>query len=289
MTAMHALHDGKFETLEEIAVAIREDIITMLIKAGSGHSAGSLGLVDIFTAFYFHILNHDPKKPNWKNRDRLILSNGHVCPARYAAMAHAGYFPRSGLLKLRQLGSPLQGHPELLVLPGVETTSGPLGEGSSQAVGIAYAGKIDNAKWHVYCVMSDGELQEGQTWEALMFAAKYKLNNCTFVVDRNNIQIEGHTETVMPLEPLADKFRTFGLHVEECAGNDIRDFVNAIERAKSINEKPTVIIAHTVPGKGVNFMENKFEWHGKTPVGAEGRKALAELRTLEGRIKSEHE
>jgi transketolase len=245
-------------------------------------------LADIFTAFYFHILNHDPKKPNWKNRDRLILSNGHVCPARYAAMAHAGYFPKSELLKLRQLGSPLQGHPELLVLQGVETTSGPLGEGSSQAVGIAYAGKMDNAKWRVYCIMSDGELQEGQTWEALMFATKYKLNNCTFIVDRNNIQIEGHTETVMPLEPLADKFKAFGLRVEECAGNDIRDFVSAVERAKSVNEKPTVIIAHTIPGKGVDFMENKFEWHGKTPVGAEGRKALAELRTLEGRIKSEH-
>lgn len=289
MKAMHALHDGKFKTLEEIAVAIREDIIKMLVKAGSGHSAGSLGLADIFTAFYFHILNHDPKKPDWKDRDRLILSNGHVCPARYAAMAHAGYFQAAKLLTLRELGSPLQGHPELRHLPGVETTSGPLGEGSSQAVGLAYAAKMDQAKWRVYCIMSDGELQEGQTWEALLFAAKYKLSNCTFIIDRNNIQIEGYTELVMPLEPLAEKFAAFGLHVEECAGNDIRDFVNAVERAKAISEKPTVIIAHTVPGKGIDFMENKFEWHGKTPVGSEARKALAELRTLEGKIRSEHE
>ncbi|HBR80863.1 TPA: transketolase [Candidatus Uhrbacteria bacterium] len=283
------MHDGKFKSLEEIAVQIREDILKMLIKAGSGHSAGSLGLADIFTAFYFHILNHNPKKPNWKNRDRLILSNGHVCPARYAAMAHAGYFPKSELLTLRKLGSRLQGHPELQCLPGVESTSGPLGEGSSQAAGLAYAAKMDEAKWRVYCLMSDGELQEGQTWEALMFAAKYKLTNCTFIIDRNNIQIEGHTETVMPLEPLVEKFKAFGLHVEECAGNDIRDFVNAIERAKEISEKPTVIVAHTIPGKGIDFMENKFEWHGKIPVGAEGRKALAEIRTLQGKIKSEHE
>lgn len=286
---MHVLHDDKLKRLEETATEIRKDIIEMLIKAGSGHSAGSLGLTDIFTAFYFHILNHNPKKPNWKNRDRLILSNGHVCPARYAAMAQAGYFPKEKLLTLRQLGSPLQGHPELGRLSGVETTSGPLGEGSSQAVGLAYVAKMDEAKWRVYCVMSDGELQEGQTWEALLFAAKHKLSNCTFIIDRNNIQIEGHTEVVMPLEPLADKFTAFNLHVEECAGNDIRDFVNAVERAQGISEKPTVIIAHTVPGKGVDFMENKFEWHGKTPVGAEAKKALAEIRTLQGRIKSEHE
>jgi len=286
---MHALHDEKLKKLEEIAAEIREDIIEMLIKAGSGHSAGSLGLADIFTAFYFHVLNHDPERPNWKNRDRLILSNGHVCPARYAAMAHAGYFSKKELLTLRQLGSPLQGHPELRHLPGVETTSGPLGEGSSQAVGLAYAAKMDEAKWLTYCIMSDGELQEGQTWEALMFAAKYKLSNCIFIIDRNNIQIEGHTELIMPLEPLAEKFLAFNFHVEECAGNDIRDFVNAVERAKEISEKPTVIIAHTVPGKGVDFMENKFEWHGKTPVGAEARKALAEIRTLQGKIRSEHE
>lgn len=286
---MHVLHDDKLKRLEETATEIRKDIIEMLVKAGSGHSAGSLGLTDIFTAFYFHVLNHNPKKPNWKNRDRLILSNGHVCPARYAAMAQAGYFPKEKLLTLRQLGSPLQGHPELGRLSGVETTSGPLGEGSSQAVGLAYAAKMDEAKWRVYCVMSDGELQEGQTWEALLFASKHKLSNCTFIIDRNNIQIEGHTEVVMPLEPLADKFTAFNLHVEECAGNDIRDFVNAVERAQGISEKPTVIIAHTVPGKGVDFMENKFEWHGKTPVGAEARKALAEIRTLQGRIKSEHE
>lgn len=286
---MHSLHDKKLKKLEEIAVLLREEVIKMLITAGSGHSAGPLGLADIFTAFYFHILKHNPKKPNWAERDRFILSNGHVCPIRYAAMAQAGYFSKTKLATLRQLGSPLQGHPELHRLPGVETTSGPLGEGTSQAVGLAYAGKMDKAKWRVYCLLSDAELQEGQTWEAFLFAAKYKLNNCTFIVDRNNIQIEGPTEEVMPLEPLAKKLRAFNLHVEECAGNDIRDFVNAVERAQEINDRPTIIIAYTVPGRGVDFMENKFEWHGKIPTGPEAKLALNELRTLQGQIKSEHE
>ncbi|MFH1089171.1 MAG: transketolase [Candidatus Uhrbacteria bacterium] len=286
---MHPLHDDKLKKLEEQAVSIRELTIKMLIAAGSGHSAGSLGLADIFTAFYFHILNHKPKNPNWSGRDRLILSNGHVCPVRYATMAQAGYFTKNKILTLRKLGSSLQGHPEPHRLAGLETTSGPLGEGTSQAAGLAYAAKMDKAPWRVYCILSDGELQEGQTWEALLFAAKYKLNNCTFIVDRNNIQIEGRTEDVMPLEPLAKKFRAFNFHVEECAGNDIRDFVNAVERAQEITEQPTIIIAYTIPGRGVDFMENKFEWHGKTPVGEEAKLALHELRTLKGKIKSEHE
>lgn len=286
---MHLLHDDKLKKLEEIAVSIREDIIKMLITAGSGHTAGSLGLADIFTAFYFHILNHNPKKPNWKNRDRLILSNGHVCPARYAAMAHAGYFSKNKLTTLRQLGSPLQGHPELHRLPGVETTSGPLGEGTSEAAGLAYAAKMDKASWQTYCLLSDAELQEGQTWEAFMFAAKYKLDNCLFIIDRNNIQVEGSTDEVMPLEPLKIKLCAFGLRVEECNGNNILNFVEAVGRGLAVRGRPTIIIAHTVPGFGVTFMENKFEWHGKIPTGPEAKLALNELRTLQGQIKSEHE
>ncbi|MFH1253582.1 MAG: transketolase [Candidatus Uhrbacteria bacterium] len=275
---MDQLNEKTLKSLKKIANKIRQDIIEMLAKARSGHPAGALGLADIFSAFYFQILNHRPKEPAWKNRDRLILSNGHVCPARYAAMAEAGYFFKEKLLTLRQLGSPLQGHPEPHRLPGLETLSGPLGEGSSQAVGLAYAAKMDKATWRVYCIMSDGELQEGQTWEALLFAAKYKLNNCTFIIDRNNIQIEGHTEEIMLLEPLADKFSAFGLHVEKCDGNNIESFIRAVENAKKNIDKPTVIIAKTIPGKGVSFMENKVEWHGKPPSIEEADLALIELK-----------
>jgi transketolase len=285
---MHLLHDNKVKKLEEIAAAIREDIIKMLLKAGSGHPASALGLADIFTVFYFHLLKHNPKKPNWPERDRLILSNGHACPARYAAMAQAGYFSKEKLLSLRHLGSPLQGHPEAGRLPGLESTSGPLGEGTSQAAGLAYAAKMDKAKWRVYCLLSDAELQEGQTWEAFLFAAKNKLNNCTFIVDRNFIQVEGRTEEVMPLEPLAKKLRAFNLHVEECAGNDFRDFVSAVTRAKEISDRPTAIIAYTIPGRGLDFMENKFEWHGRLPTGREAKLALDELQTLRGKIINEH-
>ena len=284
------LHDKKLAELEERAMVIREDLIDMLVEAGSGHSAGPLGMADIFAAFYFHILVHDPKKPDWQDRDRLILSNGHICPVRYAAMAQAGYFSKSFLMTLRKLGSPLQGHPERTKLAGIETTSGPLGSGSSQAVGMAYAALMDHAPWRTYCVMSDGELEAGQTWEAMLFASRNKLYNCTFIIDRNNIQIDGATEDIMPLEPLADKFKAFGLHVEECAGNNIRDFVAAVERAHGITEKPTVIIANTIPGYGVDFMEYNFEWHGKPPAGGEeSRKALESLRTLGGRIQGEHQ
>ena len=284
------LHDKKLKELEERAMTIREDIIKMLVEAGSGHSAGPLGMAYIFSALYFHILVHDPKKPDWQDRDRLILSNGHICPVRYAAMAQAGYFKKSLLMTLRKLGSPLQGHPERLRLPGIETTSGPLGSGSSQAVGLAYAALMDHAPWRTYCVMSDGELEAGQTWEAMLFAGRNKLYNCTFIVDRNNIQIDGTTEDIMPLEPLADKFIAFGLHVEECAGNNIRDFVAAVERAHAVTEKSTIIIANTIPGYGVDFMEYHFEWHGKPPApGKESCEALKSIRTLGGRIKSEHE
>ncbi len=283
------LHDKQLKKLEILANEIRQDLIEMLVTAGSGHSAGPLGMADIFTALYFHVMVHDPKRPDWKDRDRLILSNGHICPIRYVTMAHAGYFPKSWMMTLRKLGSSLQGHPEREKLPGVETTSGPLGSGSSQAAGLAYAALMDGSPWRVYCVMSDGELDEGQTWEAMLFAGRNKLSNCTFIIDRNNIQIDGRTEEIMPLEPLAAKFEAFNMNVIHCAGNSISDFITAIERAHGVSEKPTVIIADTVPGYGVNFMENDYRWHGKPPNTLEAKQALAWLRTLGGKIKGEHE
>ncbi|MDP4007545.1 MAG: transketolase [bacterium] len=276
--------------LEKKANEIRQDIIKMLVKAGSGHSAGPLGMADIFCALYFSVLNHNPKKPLWEERDRLILSNGHICPVRYAAMAHAGYFPRKELLTLRKFGSRLQGHPERTRLPALETTSGPLGSGLSQAAGMAYVGKvIDKKKWRVYCAMSDGEQETGQIWEAALFAGKNKLNNLVGIIDRNNIQIDGFTEDIMPLEPLKEKYEAFNWHVLEIDGHNIEQIIDACGMAKAIQEKPTLIIANTIPGKGVSFMENKFEWHGKPPTSEEAKKALHDLRTLGGRIVSEHE
>lgn len=278
-----------YKKLEEIANAVRRDIITMLLAAGSGHSAGPLGMADIFTAFYFNILNHDPKNPSWPERDRLILSNGHIVPVRYAAMAHAGYFPRKELLTLRKLGSRLQGHPERTKLPGVETTSGPLGSGLAQAAGYAYAAKIDGRKFRIYCLCSDGEHDAGNHWEAVLFAGKYKLSHLTAVIDRNNIQIDGYTEDIMPLEPLEEKYKAFNWHVLHIDGHNMSEIINAVNHAKAVYEKPTVIIAHTIPGKGVSFMENLPEWHGKSPNPEEAKKALHELRTLGGKIKGEHE
>lgn len=275
--------------LEEKANQIRQDIIKMLVEAGSGHSAGPLGMADIFTALYFNILNHDPKNPKWPERDRLILSNGHICPVRYVAMAHAGYFPVSELKTLRKLGSRLQGHPHRTALPGMETTSGPLGSGLSQATGLALAGRMDQAKWRVICLMSDGEQDAGNTWEAAMLAGKHKLHNLTALIDRNNIQIDGFTEDIMPLENLKAKYEAFNWHVLEIDGHNFEQIMAAFAEAKAIFEKPTVIIAHTIPGKGVDFMENKFEWHGKPPNAEEAKLALKELRTLQGQIRSEHE
>lgn len=276
--------------LEKKANDIRIDLIKMLEHAGSGHSAGPLGLADIFTALYFEVLKHDPKNPDWHERDVLILSNGHCTPVRYVTMAHAGYFDKKELMTLRQFGSRLQGHPERLRLPGLETTSGPLGSGLSQAAGMAMALRIDKAqhRW-VYCVMSDGEQDEGNTWEAAMFTAKYKLNNIIAITDRNNIQIDGPTETVMPLENLRDKWEAFGWHVLEIDGNDIEAVIDACNMAKAIVEKPVMIIAHNVPGKGVDFMEYDFHWHGSPPNHEQAVKALRELRTLGGKIRSEHE
>ncbi len=275
--------------LEEKANEIRQDIIKMLLEAGSGHSAGPLGMADIFTAFYFNILNHDPKNPEWEERDRLFLSNGHICPVRYVAMAHSGYFPIEELKTFRKLGTRLQGHPERTKLPGVETTSGPLGSGLAQASGYAYAARMDKKRFWVYCICSDGEHDAGNHWEAVLFAGKYKLSNLIVVVDRNNIQIDGHTEDVMPLEPLVEKYEAFGWHVLHVDGHNIVEFTDAVGHAKSEYGKPSVIIAHTIPGKGVDFMEWNPAWHSKPPNPEEAKKALHQLRTLGGKIKGEHE
>ncbi len=257
----------------------------MLLTAGSGHSAGPLGMADVFTAIYFGcVVNVNPKKPQDPNRDRVFLSNGHICPVWYATLANRGYFPRSWLKKLRQLGSPLQGHPHRGAAAGIENTGGPLAQGISQAVGAALAAKMDQAKWQVYCLMSDGELNEGQVWEAFMFAGKHKLDNLTAIIDRNNIQIDGMTEDVMPLEPLREKFEAFNWHVLEINGHNMAEILNALETARAIYEKPVAIIAHTIPGKGVDFMEFDYEWHGKPPNQEQAREALHKLRSLKGKI-----
>ncbi|MDP3645773.1 MAG: transketolase [bacterium] len=286
---MEPLTDVEVHQLYERANSIRQTIIEMLIAAGSGHTAGPLGMADIFTALYFRVLKHDPKNPAWEERDRLFLSNGHICPVRYATMAHAGYFPLEECMTLRKFGSRLQGHPERERLPGVETTSGPLGSGLSQASGYAYAARMDGKKFRIFCAMSDGEQQEGNTWEAAMFAGKYRLSNLTAIIDRNNIQIDGNTEDIMPLEPLSDKYRAFGWHVLEVDGHNIPQFIAACDEAKAIFEKPTVIIAHTIPGKGVREIERDFRWHSKPPNKEEAAKFLNELRTLGGKITSEHQ
>ncbi len=286
---LEEIHDEKLKDLELKATQARELVIETLLEAGSGHSAGPLGMADIFIAFYFHILNHDPKNPDWADRDRLILSNGHICPILYATMAMAEYFPIEELKTLRKLNTRLQGHPHRTALPGVETTSGPLGEGISQSIGMALSAKLDKKNYHVYCLTSDGEHQEGNTWEAAMFAAKYKVDNLTVIIDRNNIQIDGFTENVMPLEYLRAKYEAFNWHVQEVDGHNIRAFVETINQARAVHQKPSVIIAHTIPGLGADFMENKFEWHGKPPNEEEAKKALKELRTLEGKITSEHQ
>lgn len=277
--------------LQQKATEIREDIIRSLEHAGSGHSAGPLGLADIFTALYFSILKHDPKNPDWDGRDILVLSNGHCVPVRYVTMAHAGYFDKDELMTLRKLGSRLQGHPERVRLPGMETTSGPLGSGLSQAAGMAYSLlKIDHnhTRW-VYVVMGDGELNEGNIWEAAMFAGKNKLHNLIGIIDRNNIQIDGNTEDVMPLEDLKAKWEAFGWHVIEVDGNNIESVIDACSMARAIVEKPVMLIAHTIPGKGVDFMEYDYHWHGAPPSSAQAKEALKKLRSLNGKIRHEGE
>jgi transketolase len=278
--------------LEQKAAEIRRDIIKMLEHAGSGHSAGPLGLADIFAALYFHILNIDPKNPDYNERDVLYLSNGHTAPVLYAAMAEAGFFDKAELMTLRKFGSRLQGHPERKMLPGLESTSGPLGSGLSQAAGYAYSLQyLDKLKHRfVYTVMGDGELNEGNIWEAAMFAGKYKLGNLIGFIDRNNIQIDGTTEDIMPLEDLRGKWESFGWHVLEIDGHNIESIIDAASMARAITNRPTVIIAHTIPGKGVDFMEYDYKWHGAPPNSEQAREALKKLRTLGGRITSgDHE
>lgn len=282
------LTDSTITSLEEKAEAIRETIVEMLVAAGSGHTAGPLDMADIFSALYFYVLKHDPQNPAWEERDRLILSNGHIVPVRYAAMAHAGYFPVAECLTLRALGSRLQGHPERERLPGLETTSGPLGEGLSQAAGLAYAMRMDGKRNHTFVCMGDGEQDEGNVWEAVMWAGKERLGNLTAIIDRNNIQIDGMTEDVMPLGDLRGKYESFGWHVLEIDGHNTRQFIEATDEAKAILEKPTVIIAHTIAGKGVPDIETDFHWHGKPPTKEEGAQFLKELRAGAGRVPHEY-
>lgn len=281
--------DVEVKELEEKAREVRISIINMLAEAKSGHTGGPLGMADIFTALYFKVLKHDAKNPTWEERDRVVLSNGHICPVLYSTMAHAGYFPVEELLTLRKFGSRLQGHPHREFLPMLETSSGPLGSGLSQAVGMALADRMDHGKVtprFVYCFLGDGELNEGQNWEAMMMGAKEKLGNLIAIIDRNNIQIDGFTEDVMPLSPLYDKWKSFGWHVIEIDGHDMRAIVSAIREAQTIFEKPSVIIAHTVPGRGVPYMEHRFEWHGMPPGISDVSGAPAKDKQVEEALKA---
>ena len=279
--ALQPLTDEKAQFLFEKAHAIRQSIIEMLIEAKSGHTAGPLDMADIFAYLYFHALKHDPKKPDWSYRDRLVLSNGHICPVLYATMGHAGYFPLSELKTLRKFGSKLQGHPHREYLPALENSSGPLGAGLSQLVGMAIADRMDFGKTsskQFICLVGDGELDEGQNWEAIMLAGKEKLQNVTVFVDRNNIQIDGFTEDIMPLNPLGAKWAAFNWHVQEIDGHNFRAIDQAYTQAMAVFDKPSVIIANTISSKGIPEFERKFEWHGKPPGTPEeisiARKAL---------------
>jgi len=281
---MQPLSAQRLTELKEQANLCRQGIIRALEAAGSGHSAGSLDMADIFTALYQHVLRHDPKNPGWPQRDRLLLSCGHIAPVRYSAMAYAGYFPVEELLTLRKFGTRLQGHPERVRMPALETTSGPLGEGLAQGTGMALGAKMDGEDWRVYVITSDAEHQCGLHWEAVLTAGKFQLNNLICVIDRNFIQIDGSTEDVMPLEPLADKYRAFNWNVLECNGHDIAQFVATVEKAQQSQDKPTVIIAHTTPGKGVTYMEGDYTWHGKPPNKSQADEALRELESERERI-----
>jgi len=290
-----SLTDAQVEMLARKAHEVRRSIVEMLIEAKSGHTAGPLDMADIFTYLYFHALKHDPKNPTWMYRDRLVLSNGHICPVLYATMAYAGYFPLSELNTLRKLGSRLQGHPHREWLPMLETSSGPLGSGLSQTVGMALADRIDNGRSsskQFYCLTGDGELDAGNNWEAAMLAGKEKLQNLTVIVDRNSIQIDGFTEDVMPLNPLTDKWRAWNWHVQEIDGHNFRDIDKAVGEAHAVFDKPSVIIAYTIPSKGIPEFERKYEWHGNPPTTPEeietARRALKEIRTMGGRIEAPH-
>jgi transketolase len=292
---MYYLSNTEIRNLETKATDIRQSIIEMLVAAGSGHTAGPLDMADIFTLLYFSVLKHDPKNPDWEERDRLVLSAGHICPVLYATMAHAGYFPVEELLTLRKFGSRLQGHPHKAALPGIENSSGPLGSGLSQAVGMALAERMDNpyTSKFIYCITGDGEWNEGQMWEAAMLAGKEQLHNLVVIVDRNGIQIDGYTKDVMPLESLRDKFESFNFDVQEVDGHNIRMVNDAIGKAQSVYGQPSVIIAHTISSKGVDVFERDFRWHGNPPgkgpedrvaKGEQAETALEKLRTLGGMI-----
>lgn len=289
---MDDITDKKIIELEEKANDIRKSIIEMLVEAGSGHTAGALGMADIFAALYFYILHHDPKRPDWTERDRVILSNGHICPVLYATLAHAGYFPIEELKTLRKFGSRLQGHPHREWLPILETSSGPLGEGLSQSVGMALADRMDRGRSSgrtFFALLGDGEMDEGSNYEAMMLAGKERLHNIVAIVDRNNIQLDGFTEDIMPLESMYEKWQSFNWHVQEIDGHSFDQIIGAVAEAKTIFDRPSVIIAHTIPGKGVADFERKWQWHGKPPNKEEAEKALAGLRTLGNKIKSENQ
>jgi len=273
-----------YTQLQLTAMDIRVDVLRALAAAGSGHPGGSLGMADVFTALFFNVANIKPDQPAWPERDRIVLSNGHICPVLYTAMAHAGFFDPNELLTLRKFGSRLQGHPHRLELPGLETSSGPLGSGTSQAAGMALAFKLDHTPQHVWCLVSDGEQQEGNTWEGVMFAAAKQLDNLTVIMDRNNIQIDGNTEDIMPLNSIAAKYRGFNWNVIEIDGHDMAAIIKACEQSKQSQHQPTLIIANVIPGKGVQFMEQQYTWHGKAPSAAELEQALVDLNVMRANI-----
>ncbi len=265
---MANITDKEVKAIELKAYEIRRSMLIALTEAKSGHTGGPLGLAEIYTTLYFSQMKHNPRDPKWKERDYMIVSNGHTCPILYATLAHAGYFPIEELMTLRKFGSRLQGHPHRHMAPFVETSSGPLASGLSQAVGMAIADKMDNGKIsqrNFYVILSDGEHDSGQTWEAGLLAAKEKLGSIIAILDRNNIQIDGYTEDILPLGSLYDKYKAWGWHVQEVDGHDVGALIDAIAKAKASFDKPSMIVAHTIPGKGVSFMENRYEWHGTPP------------------------
>jgi len=272
-----SISNQTIEELQSKARTIRRHIVEMVAEAGSGHPGGSLSSADIVTALYFHVMNTDPKKPNWPDRDRFVLSKGHAAPVLYAALAEKGFFPKEELLKLRKTGSILQGHPDMKVTPGLDMTTGSLGQGLSAANGMALSAKLDNKDYRVYVVMGDGEMEEGQIWEAAMAAAHYKLDNLTALVDHNGLQIDGPITQVMSPESIQDKFKAFGWNVIDIDGHDMQQILEAVEKAKTVKGKPTVIVAKTVKGKGVPFMENQVGWHGKAPTLEQKKEALKTL------------
>ncbi|MFZ2593509.1 MAG: transketolase [Minisyncoccia bacterium] len=285
------LTNDKEKFLTGMATTIREDIIEMLLAAGSGHTAGPLDMADIFALLYFHTLKHDPKNPLWEDRDRVVLSNGHICPVQYATMARSGYFPVEELKTLRKFNSRLQGHPHREWLPGIEVSSGPLGSGLGQTIGMAIADRITlgySSQKFFYCMLGDGELDCGIIWEAAMLGGRERLHNVIAIVDRNGIQIDGYVHDVMPIDPLAEKWSSFGWHVQEADGHSFSEMNDAIGRAQSIADKPSVIIAHTVAGKGVPEFERDYHWHGMPPNKEQADSALRALRSLGGKIEASH-